>query len=567
MKIMRSLQCLLAASALATSVMAQEHSASVQEPQKKRVLHELDPPHHDHIHITDLTDLYEDYYIHGVEGSLDLSMSMPGFPPMPKGKGYSKGWTKGYSKGKGKGKSSKKMMKSKSKGKKSSKKGMSHSHKGGGYWYDYEHKGKGGEPGYWYEHDGDHSHHYGDGYYYTYEWEYYEYESKGYGKGKGSSGGKGMSMKMGKSYKGKGYPAYHPDFPTTSPTYMPTSSPTVPHPTASPSEPGPSITLDGYTLTFTFTETVAPPDTMMLDELTMLTGTYLDEFMRTNFGSGPVMFDFAMTTRENFVAPNEVDFETTVRLFPSSVVPSVAEFNQAIRVAFLAGPVQDYIALVKELPRPNVFRNTASVAFQLTSALTSRIETTAPAPVTTQTAPTPTPPNVPVLPTYTTPDGDSGSTGGDGGGGAILAAASAGAFVLVVAGYVVYRRSGEDLEPAGKFIDPDGHMTVTGDTYVGGQSMEESTYAGTQSVDAESAAPRPNAYRSETPEWKDYHANDKAMMSEMEWEEYQESLEHDRTPSPFESIPEEGKDADLPHSEEEDSVSERIMSELDDVTL
>jgi len=307
----------------------------------------------------------------------------------------------------------------------------------------------------------------------------------------------------------------------------------------------------------------------------MLTSSYIDEFMRTNFGSGPVMFDFAMTTRENYVVPGEVDFETTVRFFPSSIVPSVPELNQAIRVAFLGAPLQDYITLVKELPPPNVFRTTSSVAFQLTSTLDSRIETTAPVPspsnqsASTPTAPTPTTPTVPVLPTFTTPDGNSGPSSGGGGGGegAVLAAASAGAFVLVVAGYLVYRRSNEDVEMAGKFIDPDGHMTVTGETYVGGQSMEESTYAGNQSIDAESAAQQPSAYRSETPEWKDYHANDKSMMSEMEWEEYQGSLQHDRTPSPFESIPEEGNDSDMPYSEEEESVSERITSELDDVTL
>ena len=241
----RALQCILVTSLLGATL---AHTSSGQT-KRLRVLHDTDDPIYDgHLHVDDLDELQDYYYIHYVEDSHELSMSLPidPHPPAPWTKG--KGYTKGY-KGKGsKGKGSKGMKSMKS----SKKKGMSHKKKGKsyhdehGYWYYYEHnpskgipmsvppaKGKGkSSGGYWYEHEHEH-----DGYHEHYEWEYYEQFHKGKGskgmsmkshKGKGySSKGKGYSSK-GKGYtsKGKGMP--HQLLPTVSPTLEPTSSPTLP---------------------------------------------------------------------------------------------------------------------------------------------------------------------------------------------------------------------------------------------------------------------------------------------------------------------------------------------------
>lgn len=308
----------------------------------------------------------------------------------------------------------------------------------------------------------------------------------------------------------------------------------------------------------------------MLDELTMSTESYVDEFLRTNFGNGAVIFDSAETSRVNFVAPGRVDFETTISFFPAAIVPSTAELNNAVRVAFLGIPLQDYISRIQMLPQPNVFRQTTSVEFALTAQVTVQTEANTTTTMTDSDSTEDSGSNttqgiVPELPLFGTPRAKSEDSGGSPAG--LAAAASAGAFILVVAGYLVYRRSSEEVELAGKFIDPDGHMTVTGDTYIGGQSVEESTCVGGQSTDTPADTPQP-AYRSETPEWKEYHSEDKAVMSETEWGEYQQAIERDRSESesPFEAIPEE-KELNLPYGEDDESFPDRILSELDDVTL
>lgn len=334
-----------------------------------------------------------------------------------------------------------------------------------------------------------------------------------------------------------------------------------------PTEPGPSVMADPFTLTYTL-ETAGTPDDLMLSELTLVTQGYIDEFHRNAYEGSPVIFDRAETTFVNFTSPNQVDFETTFFFMPAAQVPSATELNTGMALIFNGAPLQDYIDRLVRLPSPNVFRGTTDVDFQTTSEVTRSVDTTpadgaSAGDGTTATA-------VPPMPTFDAPTARS-SDGGSGAG--ILAAAGAGAFVLVVAGYVMYRRSTEEVELAGKFIDPDGHMTVTGETYVGGQSMEDSTYAGGQSADGESTSPSqpPTSYRSETPEWREYHDGEQAMMTESEWEEYQETLEQNRTiDSPFEAIPEEQEEegeTKLPYGEDDDSFPKRILSELDDVTL
>ena len=345
-----------------------------------------------------------------------------------------------------------------------------------------------------------------------------------------------------------------------------------------PTEPGPSVTIDPFTLSYTLDPTGTVED-YMLDQLTLETLSYIDEVHRNAYADTPVVFDRAETVMKNFTEPNQVDFETTFFFMPAAQVPSASELLTGMELIFDGAPAENYIARLKALPSPNVFRGTTAVEFQPTSEVTRTPEATPTAPSTatdgatagsaTTTGADDRPATaIPPMPTFDTPVNSSENRSGGGGGG-ILAAAGAGAFVLVVAGYVMYRRSTEEVELAGKFIDHDGHMTVTGDTYVGGQSMEDSTYAGGQSAEeGESAPSQPlTSYRSETPEWKEYHAGEEAMMTESEWEEYQEKLEQDRA-SPFEAIPEEKQEeTKLPYGEDDDSFPERILSELDDVTL
>lgn len=345
--------------------------------------------------------------------------------------------------------------------------------------------------------------------------------------------------------------------------------------------------IDPFTLTYTPVPP-SPPDDAMLEELTAYTSAYIDEFHRIAYEGFPVQFDRAETSFKNFTSPNRVEYETTFYFFPATEdvgTPPKDELINGVSAIFNGEPAEAYIEFLDSMSDTNVFKDSTGVQFDLSADLPE-----APAgPGGTQPAgddrgqggdtgtngagdiPATA---VPPMPTYDAPTRSANSSGGGGG---MLAAASAGAFVLVVAGYVMYRRSTEEIEPAGKFIDPDGHMTITGDTYVGGQSMEDSTYAGTHSAEEGEAAQSQGltSYRSETPEWKEYHAGEEAMMTESEWEEYQETLDKNRTASPFEAIPEEREaeeeaDTKLPYGDDDDSFPERVVqqiSALDDVTL
>ena len=235
---MRSLQCLLAASFLAAStagaaVEQLSTTTLAQGPVKKRVVNdsgikgEMKRDLHEwegggHWHEEDLEDLQNYYYIHYVEDGESLSMSFPTAPPLHDDYYY----YKGKGKGKGKGGSYKgKMMKSSKKGKKHQKsKKMGKKSHYDGYWYGYEHEHDG-----WYGHE--HEHEGGHNpYYYEHGWDFWEPSGKGKGMtsksmGMGMGKGKGEGKGKGKG-KGKGYPG-GPMHPTVAPA-MHTSSPSLP---------------------------------------------------------------------------------------------------------------------------------------------------------------------------------------------------------------------------------------------------------------------------------------------------------------------------------------------------
>jgi hypothetical protein len=296
--------------------------------------------------------------------------------------------------------------------------------------------------------------------------------------------------------------------------------------------------VDGFTLEYTF----GAPGTItddMLEELRVTTESHLDDFLRDNY-QGRVLFAFAELSLDALVPPNEVQFTPTLNFFEGSDIPSDAALRNAVQASFLGSFAVEYIASLRDLPSSNVFSSVTGVMFMFTptdSPTSSPVEAT-------QSI-------LPEVPTFTTPN-----SGGDNGGSSagVLLAAGAGAFVLVAAGYVVYRRRSEESEPVGKFVDPDGHMTVTGDTFM------ESTTAGGQSMDSGSAA-SPSAFRNETLEWREYHSDqERIMMSEAEWEEYQDVLE--RSDSPCDTIQEEDVQFD-----EDENLPDRVLAEMDQMEI
>lgn len=321
----------------------------------------------------------------------------------------------------------------------------------------------------------------------------------------------------------------------------------------SPTSLGEAVLVDGFTLTYILSATGTITDGM-LEELREATEVHLDSILRS-FYQAPVLFAFAKVSLDALVPPNQVDFTPTFFFLPNSAIPSDAQLRNALQGSFSGEFLQQYTEDVRALPSSNVFSSASAVTFQFTPSRTAT-------PTSSPVAPSPPTSNVlPTVPTFPTPDID-GTGGGSNAG--VLAAASAGAFVLVVAGYFMYRRNSDDTEPAGKFVDPDGHITVTGDTFA--NSMENSTYAGGESVDSGSPD-SPNPYRSETKEWKEYHEQERRMMSESEWEEYQEALDNSHSESPFETIEEENEATMSNYGEDDDdSLPDRVLSEMDQVT-
>jgi hypothetical protein len=293
----------------------------------------------------------------------------------------------------------------------------------------------------------------------------------------------------------------------------------------------------------------------MLDELTLLTDTFLDEFFRFNFGSGSVVFNRAETVRVGFefpffpTPPAEVDYETTTLFFPAAILPSAQELDTALAAAFQGTPLQEYMDIVKNLPDPNFFNSVTDIDFQLTSDVAGRA-------VDNSTALNPTTPQdtFPTLPVFPT----TGKTDPSGGGPGIALAAGAGVLTLALAGFFVYRRRSDQGEEAGKFLDHDGHMTVAGDTYLGALSMDSRSQSQT------------------------HHS-----VSQSSWSEHQDALSQGRASSPHCAIPEEDDsemdeesisnefrsgglsydDDDDEDDEDDESFPERVLSDLDDVTL
>jgi hypothetical protein len=322
-------------------------------------------------------------------------------------------------------------------------------------------------------------------------------------------------------------------------------------PTASPTVAGESVVLTPYTLSYTIS-TTTPPLPSMLDELTLLTDTYLDEFFRFNFGSGSVVFNEAQTIRVGFefpffpTPPAEVDYETTTLFFPAAIVPSAQELDTALAAAFQGTPLQEYLDIVRNLPDPNFFNSVTDIDFQLTSEVAGRAVDNS------TVLPSATPQDAFDLPLFPT----TGNTDQSGGGPGIALAAGAGVLTLALAGFFVYRRRSDQGEEAGKFLDHDGHMTVAGDTYLGTLSMDSRSQSQT------------------------HHS-----VSQSSWSEHQDALSLGRASSPHCTIPEEDSSEmdeesisnefrsgglssyDDDDDDDDDSFPERLLSELDDVTL
>jgi hypothetical protein len=241
-------------------------------------------------------------------------------------------------------------------------------------------------------------------------------------------------------------------------------------PTATPPTPPTAgdigIVLEPYDVLYTIEQTRIPNQADYRG-VTELTQAYLDGFFAGVLElSTDIMFSSSTTINTDRTfrlgQPVRVEYNTTIFLSSlSSVVPGEDELNALLMSAFQQQSAE-YLEAVQGLSRVNIFSTTTTAEF-VESTRTDEIENEADG--------------------SDSPEGDSSSAPVG-----MISAAAAGAMVLFATGYVAYRRSISEDEPAGKFFDQDGHVTVAGETYTG------DTYTGASCMDSHSGAGNTHSY-------------------------------------------------------------------------
>jgi hypothetical protein len=208
--------------------------------------------------------------------------------------------------------------------------------------------------------------------------------------------------------------------------------------------PPTTVVLDLYALLY-FIDAFRLPFQAEIDEVVDLTQEYLEDFFSIVFDTSSIAQFEGSATVENrtivrFGEPIQVRYFTDLTFSGSSQVPSDGELNGLLASAFRGDNLAAYLAQVQELPEDNLFSQSMSVEFEV------------------------------VVDTSSNSDSDSSSGVPTVG---IATAVGAGAFFVAVLGLMLYRRrEQDDEEGGGKYLDDDGHITVAGETFQEGSSLD-----------------------------------------------------------------------------------------------
>jgi hypothetical protein len=279
-----------------------------------------------------------------------------------------------------------------------------------------------------------------------------------------------------------------------------------------------TITLDLYALLY-FVDAFRLPFQTEIDVVVALTQVYLEDFFTVVFEASSLAEFEGSTTVEDetivrFGQPIQTRYFTDVTFSGTSQIPSAGELNGLLSSAFRGDNLAAYLAEIQALPESNIFAASTSVEFSDVQAASS--------------------------------NSDSNSSSGVPTVG-IATAAGAGAFFVAVVGLMLYRRRDEDDEEDGKYLDNDGHITVAGETYQGGSSVDsQSGIHRTQQFGDTESSISPTEWGEEAPSRKGE-------------EEHVSSL-----PMPLEDSSESDSSEDYSFVE---SVDQQDSPQLDDVTL
>jgi hypothetical protein len=206
-----------------------------------------------------------------------------------------------------------------------------------------------------------------------------------------------------------------------------------------------TVSLDLYALLYAVDAFRLPFQTE-IDAVVALTQVYLEDFFTVVFESSSLAQYEGSTTVEDetivrFGQPIQTRYFTDLVFSGSSQIPSNGELNGLLSSAFRGDNLAAYLAEIQGLPRSNIFSASTSVEFSDLVGVASSES-----------------------------DSDDSSSGVPKVG--IASAVGAGAFFVAVVGLMLYRRRDQEYEEAEKYLDGDGHMTVAGETYQGGSSLD-----------------------------------------------------------------------------------------------
>jgi hypothetical protein len=177
-----------------------------------------------------------------------------------------------------------------------------------------------------------------------------------------------------------------------------------------------------------------------------ITAAYLNDYFLVNFESTSlVVFKDAQTMMISnsfvFGQPVAINYNTTLEFGPASFVPDQAGLQATLESAFTGQNLQVYVGILQNLPLGNIFSTTSSVEYDPNPALAAE------------------------SPTASSSDSTAKTAG-------IAAAVGASAFLMVLAGLVIYRRSYDGEDEIRKYIKDDAHTTCDGETCVAGSSND-----------------------------------------------------------------------------------------------
>lgn len=270
--------------------------------------------------------------------------------------------------------------------------------------------------------------------------------------------------------------------PVPAPVPAPMAEPPVAPPVPAPTGQGERVTIaiPEYEIRYTLNRVTRAPTNADYDSVTDLTEQHLNTYFSGVLGMSDEIV-YIGTETENIDAsfrigaPIRVRYKTTITLSKASVVlPNEAALKELLRSGFMGTFLDVYLDKLEALPSTSLFKGTGAAEFSSVTVKASRHKGG--------------------KSSFLSQNASNSEKIG------ITAAATAGAFFLLLTGVAMYRRRNDGEEVDGKYDDDEAHITVAGDTYTG-ETYTDSQY--TQTI----ASTRPY----EETQWTDTYAESMSL--------------------------------------------------------